>query len=107
MENKGLYLVVLLMLFTLIANACASQPKGKGDLSLQKQVKIVTEKKEGDYIVKFVSDKKQYAPHEPLKILTQIKYVGPNDKLVVEHGGFSPVSYTVTKKGAKHYNTSS
>lgn len=88
-------MVLLVLLFSLIA--CSKQNQEQNDRDINEK-EMVVEKQEGDYELKFISEKASYAPHEKIDIDVQVKYIGLNDEVLIEHGGFSPVKYEVVEK---------
>jgi hypothetical protein len=86
-------MVLLVLFFGLIA--CSKQNQGQNKQGSEKE--MIVEKQEGDYELKLIAKKGSYAPHEKIDIVAQVKYIGSEDEVVIEHGGFSPVKYEVVE----------
>lgn len=86
-------MVSLVLLFSLIA--CSKQNQGQDDQGGEKE--LIVEKQAGDYELKLRTRKGSYAPHEKVDINVGVKYIGPKDEVLIEHGGFSPVKYEVVE----------
>lgn len=92
MQRKMSISICLLLLFISLF-ACSQQNENAG-----KDKERIIEKEAGDFVLKFVSEKDAYAPHEESAIYVQVKYIGPENAKVIEHGGFSPVKFEVNER---------
>ncbi|MBB6444833.1 hypothetical protein [Bacillus benzoevorans] len=90
MQKRNVFTMVLLvLLFSLIS--CSKQDQDQSDKE------IIVEKQEGDFELKLFSQKGRYAAHEKINIYAQVKYIGPKEEVMIEHGGFTPIKYEVVE----------
>lgn len=91
---------LLSLMFTLLIG-CRSQPDGSQKNQTTEKVsgfskeseKVTSKAQKGDFVLKFVSEKKVYQPEEKLQIYAMLKYVGEKPKIKVYHG-MSPIAFT-------------
>lgn len=73
-------------------NAEAAE-KNSGSKDSKAPEKVTSEVKKGDFILRFVSEKKIYQPEEKLQIYAMLKYVGEKPEIKIYHG-MSPIVFT-------------
>lgn len=109
MKNLMGTVAILSLLFTLMAG-CGSQLRGsskdqgntgaekisgasQGPKDSKEQEKVFSKIQKGDFVLKFVSEKKVYQPEEKPKIYAMLKYVGEKSEITVYHA-MSPIIFT-------------
>jgi hypothetical protein len=88
MKKISLVLYLILLSFSLLGCNAEKNIGSNGN-------KSIVEKQAGDFELKLISKKESYSLHEKTNIIVQIQYIGSMDEVLINHGGFTPVSYKV------------
>lgn len=77
---------LFLLLISMLLIGCAENDKNvTGGEDREEITKLISEKQEGDFILRLMSKKSHYLPHEPVEIYAMLKYVGPQSKIQINH----------------------
>jgi hypothetical protein len=52
---------------------------------------IVVEARDGEFVLRMSASKPRYAAGEPIQLVTQVVYLGPQDELGISHSGGGPI----------------
>ncbi|MDQ0257247.1 uncharacterized protein YcfL [Evansella vedderi] len=90
--RKLFILVTLISLFLLFG--CGTGQEVLTDESEVVLEPIVSETEAGDYVIRLISEKSEYAADEPVKITAKLKYVGEKEEVKIYHA-YSPFWFDI------------
>jgi len=92
-------IVVLLAILSILASGCST---GKSDKETEasgqpvetplKEGTLLTETREGDFVLQLETEKAIYGSDEPVRLVARLKYDGPLDEVTIGHAA-SPISF--------------
>jgi len=94
------YFIFMSLICVFILSSCTTKEDTKKDSSILDQYKVKNtnvEVRDGDFVYRLVSDKKEYKEGEALKIHAELEYVGKLNKITISHAE-SPFYFNVEEK---------
>ncbi len=78
------------------SNEQDAQSSGAGPIN-EKSENVIVKNKSDLFHLQLESTKSVLQPHEKESISAKVKYIGPEEEITIEHGGFTPILFTVTE----------
>ncbi len=95
---------ILVTMVVLILASCSTKENTKKSKSILDQYKVIntmSEVKDGNFIYRLVSEKKEYVEGESVKIYAELEYVGKEKNIKIYHAS-SPFSFNMVEKSRNY-----